>query len=99
MGLTLFADAGRIWAGSVPYGVDSEWMGTLGFGLRIGFPAGSRAVARLDLAFPVGGGGGSPIFRVTAFELTGIFSGFADPQLRRSRRVTVGPDQFVTEIR
>jgi hemolysin activation/secretion protein len=99
MGLTLFADAGRIWAGDVPYGMDSGWRGTVGFGLRIGFPAGSRRVTRMDLAFPVGGGGGGPVFRITAFELTGILTGFSDPQLRRSRRVNVGPDQFVTEIR
>ena len=99
MGLTLFADAGRVWAGDVPYGMDSGWKGTVGFGLRIGFPAGSRRVTRLDLAFPVGSGGGGPVFRITALELTGVLSGFSDPQLRRSRRVNVGPDQFVTEIR
>lgn len=97
-GVTLFADAGRVWAGDVPYGVDSGWKGAAGFGLRLGFPAGSRVVTRMDLAFPVGGGGGGPIFR-TALELTGILRGFEDPQMSRSRRLNIGPDKFVTEIR
>ena len=99
MGLTLFADAGLVWAGDVPYGMNSGWKGTVGVRLRFGFPAGSRVVTRMDLAFPIGGNGGGAVFRVTAFELTGILRGFAGPQLRRSRRVNVGPDQFVTEIR
>jgi hypothetical protein len=99
VGLTLFADAGQVWAGDTPYGTDSGWKGTVGFGLRLGLPAGSRGVTRLDLAFPVGGGGGGPVFRVTALELVGIFRGFEDPQMLRSRRVNLGPDQFVTDNR
>lgn len=97
-GLTLFADAGRVWAGDVPWGVDSGWKGTLGGGIRLGFPAGSRGLARLDLAFPVGGGGG-PIFRVTLLEMLGLTTGFADPQLERSRRLAVGPDFFSSSPR
>jgi hemolysin activation/secretion protein len=99
MGLTFFADAGKVWAGDVAYGMDSGWRGTVGFGLRFGFPAGSRGVGRVDLAFPLGEGGGGPVFRVTAFELTGILTGFEDPQMRRSRRMDVGPDHFVTQRR
>jgi outer membrane protein assembly factor BamA len=99
-GLTLFADAGRVWAGEVPYGVDSGWKGTVGAGIRLGFPAGTRGVARLDLAFPVGAGDtGGPIFRVTLFELLGLTTGFADPQMQRSRRLAVGPDFFTTDRR
>jgi len=86
-GFTLFGDAGRVWAGDVPFGVDSGWRGTLGFGLRFGFPSGTRNVLRADLAFPVGvPGARSPIFRVTLKELLGLSSGFSDPQLQRSRR-------------
>ena len=97
-GFTLFADAGRMWAGDVPYGVDTGWRGTLGFGLRVGFPTRTRNVGRIDIAFPVGGPADSgPVFRVTLIELLGIRSGFADDQLERALRNAVGPDQFVTE--
>lgn len=95
VGFTLFGDAGRMWGGGVPFGVDARWKGTVGAGLRLGFPAGTRGVVRMDLAFPVGEGrDGSPIFRVTLLELLGLFSGFQDPDLERSRRITVGPDFF-----
>ena len=89
-----------MWAGDVPYGVNSAWKGTVGGGIRLGFPAGTRGLARLDLAFPVGmDNRKGPIFRVTIFELLGLMSGFGDPQLARSRRLTVGPDYFTTERR
>ncbi len=86
-GFTLFGDAGRVWAGDVPYGNDSGWRGTLGLGLRFGFPSGTRNVLRADLAFPVGvPGARSPVFRITLKELLGLSAGFEDPQLQRSRR-------------
>ena len=97
-GFTLFADAGRVWAGDVPYGVDSGWKGALGFGLRIGLPARTRALTRFDLAFPLGGTTTQgPVFRITLFELLGIGPGLADVQLERTRRSRIGPDFFVTE--
>ncbi len=100
MGLTLFAEAGRVWAADVPFGIDSGWKGTMGVGLRLGLPAGTRGVARLDLAFPVGmDNRRGPVFRVTLFEALGLTSGFEDSQLRRSRRITVGPDYFVATAR
>ncbi len=86
-GFTLFGDAGRTWAGNVPFGLGSgEWRGTLGFGLRFGFPSGTRNLLRADLAFPVGvPGRHTPVFRVTLKELLGLSAGFDDPQLVRSR--------------
>jgi hypothetical protein len=99
-GVTFFADAGRVWAGEIPFGVDSGWKASVGGGLRLGFPAGSRGVARLDLAFPVvGGEGRGPIFRVTLLELLGLTTGFLDPEMERSRRITIGPDSFVQMLR
>ena len=95
LGFTVFADAGRVWAGGAPYGRDVRWKGAVGAGLRIGFPAGTRGVARLDVAIPLGARPEwGPIFRVTLFEPLGLLRGFADTQLIRSRRVTVGPDYF-----
>jgi len=97
-GFTLFADAGRMWAGQVPYWVDTDWKGTIGFGLRVGFPSRTRGVGRIDIAFPIGGRNDQgPIFRVTLLELLGVGRGFSDGQLNRSRRALIGPDFFVTE--
>jgi hypothetical protein len=96
LGATLFADIGRTWAGPVPFGVDSGWRGTVGAGLRIGFPAGSRQVIRLDAGVPFGGGRGfgDLVFRVSFGDLLGFTTGLEDLQLARSRRMTVGTDRF-----
>lgn len=97
LGLTLFADAGRVWAGSVPFGTTSGWRGAVGGGIRFGFPAGTRGVVRMDLAFPLGVGERGPVFRVTLLELLGLSGGFEDPDLARSRRSSVGPDRFTSD--
>ena len=93
LGFTLFSDVGRVWPGDAPYGIDSGWQTAVGFGLRIGLPRGTRHIYRTDIAFPVGGAGGSPVFRVT-FEFNQLRSGFFTKDVRRSRRFTVGPDTF-----
>jgi hypothetical protein len=93
LGLTVFSDIGRVWPGDVPFGVDSGWKAGVGFGLRIGFPPRTRNVWRTDIVFPVGAGGGDPIFRVT-FELNRLRTGFFTPDVLRSRRLNLGPDHF-----
>ena len=98
-GLTLFADAGRMWSGDVPHGADSGWRGAAGFGIRFGYPAGTPRSARIDLAFPVGVGGGSPVLRVTMRELLGISSGPRDIQIERSRLNRVDAGGFVPASR
>ena len=96
VGLTLFADAGRMWSGDAPFGIDSGWKAAAGGGLRIGFPAGTRGVVRVDAAWPLesGVGVGDVSFRVTLVDLIGLAGGLDDGQLRRSRKVNVGPDLF-----
>lgn len=95
MGFTAFADVGRVWRGDAPFSATSAWKGTLGGGIRIGFPTGSRQVGRIDLAFPVGDRTHhAPVFRITLYELLGLNTGFSAPQLDRSRYITVGPDYF-----
>ncbi|MDX1493804.1 MAG: hypothetical protein R3253_07095 [Longimicrobiales bacterium] len=93
LGMTIFADLGRVWPGDVPYGVDSEWQAALGGGLRVGLPAGTRNVVRADVAFPVGRSGGSPIFRVS-FELNRLRDGFFTADVLRSRRFNLGAEHF-----
>ncbi len=99
-GVSLFADVGRVWPGGVPFGTDSGWRTSVGAGLRMGFPAGSRTVARADLAWPLTTDRTrGPIFRISLTEILGLASGFFDSQIQRSRRVTLGPDTFVQELR
>jgi hypothetical protein len=92
LGMTLFGDVGRVWPGDVPYGVDSDWQGSVGAGLRIGFPGGTRNAVRADVAFPVTTGGG-PVFRVT-FEVNRMRDGFFTPEVLRSRRFNLGAEHF-----
>ena len=53
LGLASFADAGRVWAGDAPFGVDSRIKVGLGVGLLAAIPPQSRQLWRLDLAVPV----------------------------------------------
>lgn len=96
LGATLFADVGRVWEDELGFGADSGWRGTLGAGLRFGFPAGTRGVVRLDAGVPFGGGGGLSdlVVRVSFRDLLGFTAGLEDQQMARSRRTTVGPDRF-----
>ena len=65
LGLTAFADWGRGWAADVPFGQDTGWRGSIGGGLRFGFPAGSGTVTRLEVAWPLGpaAAGRGPVIR------------------------------------
>lgn len=93
LGMTIFGDLGRVWPGDVPYAVDSGWQSAVGLGLRIGLPAGTRNIVRADVAFPVGGSSGGPIFRMT-FELNRLRDGFYTPGVFRSRRFNLGAEHF-----
>lgn len=97
LGGTIFADAGHMWAGDVPFGHDSGWLATAGLGLRGSFPAGSRSSFRIDVATPVHGPGRLKDFRllISASELLGL-SHVDDPdvQLMRSRNEGVAGELF-----
>jgi hypothetical protein len=51
----VFVDAGRIWAGDAPFGVDSRWLANVGIGIRGAFPPGSHNAFRIDVAAPLQG--------------------------------------------
>ena len=65
LGLTVFGDLGRGWANNVPFAIDTGWRVALGGGIRLGFPAGTRSVTHIEVAWPVGGPeeGRGPVFR------------------------------------
>jgi hypothetical protein len=52
-GLASFADAGRVWSGDAPFGVDSRTKIGVGVGLLAAFPPQSPRLWRFDLAVPV----------------------------------------------
>jgi hypothetical protein len=93
LGITAFADLGRVWPGDAPFGVDSGWQKAAGLGLRIGVPHRTRYAWRADIAWPVGGTRGDPIFRIS-FELNRLAAGFVNPDLQRSRRFWLGAANF-----
>lgn len=53
LGLASFGDAGRLWAGDAPFGVDSRLKIGVGVGLLAAIPPQSRQLWRLDVAVPV----------------------------------------------
>ncbi len=93
LGMTVFGDTGRMWAGDVPFGTDTGWRSSVGAGLRVGFPAGSASVIRVDVAIPTDGAGPrSPIVRISAREWLGLLDDTRSRQLLRSRRSGLTPD-------
>jgi hypothetical protein len=56
MGVALFADAGRQWAGDVPYGVTTPVKKSVGISLLAAVPPRSARLWRADLAFPLNSG-------------------------------------------
>lgn len=57
LGVAAFVDAGRVWAGEAPFGVDSPTKVGLGVGLLAAVPARSQRLWRVDVALPVSADG------------------------------------------
>ncbi len=97
LGLVYFLDFGHMHPGDAPFGVHQHWIGTIGAGLRLGLPPGTKNVFRLDFAIPFGRKAQLKdlIVRLSLRELLGILPGLADRQLLRSLRSGVRPT-FVT---
>ncbi|HUF26892.1 MAG TPA: hypothetical protein VMM18_07930 [Gemmatimonadaceae bacterium] len=54
VGVAMFADGGRLWAGDAMFGVSTEPRFGVGAGLLLAVPPQSRHLWRLDIAVPVG---------------------------------------------
>jgi hypothetical protein len=87
VGAAVFADAGRGWAGDVAFGENSGLLGTVGAGLRLAAPRGSRRTYRLDLAVPLSRGRG-PELRLAVGQQFGIFHGEPDDVVRSRERIS-----------
>ncbi|MEO7217875.1 MAG: BamA/TamA family outer membrane protein, partial [Gemmatimonadaceae bacterium] len=53
VGTALWVDAGRLWAGDAPFGVNTNIKYSAGIGLLAALPPRSRRTWRVDLAFPL----------------------------------------------
>jgi hypothetical protein len=51
--VALFANAGKIWAGDVPFGRNSDVRAAVGVSLLGAYPAGGKRLYRMDIAIPV----------------------------------------------
>jgi hypothetical protein len=86
VGALVFTEAGRVWAGRVPYGITTPWRASVGTGLLISIPPKSRRVYRLDVAYGLNPDLRSSRwdFRLTSGNFTRIF--WQDPDESRRAR-------------
>ena len=74
IGIAGFVDAGQIWAGDSPFGVDTPVRYSAGLGLLVAVPPRSRRLARLDFAYPINPDGKRrPEVRVTVRDFGRVF--------------------------
>ena len=87
LGAAVFAETGRGWAGDVAFGENTGQVGTIGAGLRVAAPRGSRRTYRLDLAVPLTRGLG-PELRLAVGQQFGIFHGEPQDVVRSRERIS-----------
>jgi hypothetical protein len=74
VGLAGFVEAGKLWAGDSPFGLDTPLSASVGFSILGAAPPQSRRLWRMDFAFPVKGETARRLeIRVTSFDLTRTF--------------------------
>ena len=87
VGGAVFAETGRGWAGDAAFGASTGMLGTVGVGLRVAVPHGSRRTYRLDLAFPLSRGLG-PELQLSIGQQFGIFHGEPQDVVRSRERIS-----------
>jgi len=87
VGGTVFAEGARGWAGDVAFGENTGFLATVGVGLRVAAPRGSRRTYRLDLAFPLSRGR-VPELRLAVRQQFGIFNGEPVDVIRSRERIS-----------
>jgi hypothetical protein len=83
VGTAAFVDVGRGWVGDAVFGEDTGLRASVGGGLRIAAPRGSRRTYRIDIAVPLDHGGGLEL-QVGVNQQFGVFRG-EPADLARSR--------------
>jgi hypothetical protein len=94
LAVAAFADAGRQWAGDVPFGVNTPIKGSLGVSRLASVPPRSARLWRADVAFPVSRGARSAVtLRFTNADRTAFV--FRDPRdVMTGREVTLPSSIF-----
>jgi hypothetical protein len=87
IGTAVFGETGRGWAGDAVFGGTTGMLGTIGVGLRVATPRGSRHTYRLDLALPLSRGLG-PELRLSFGQQFGIFHGEPQDVVRSRERIS-----------
>jgi hypothetical protein len=87
VGGAVFAETGRGWAGDAAFGASTGMLGTVGIGLRVAAPHGSRRTYRLDLAMPLSRGMG-PELQLSIGQQFGIFHGEPQDVVRSRERIS-----------
>ncbi len=87
VGAVAFAEAGRGWAGDAVFGENTGLLGSVGAGLRMAVPRGSRRSYSLDVAVPLTRGLG-PQLRIGVGQQFGIFRGEPDDVVRSRERIS-----------
>jgi hypothetical protein len=87
VGTVTFAEGGRGWAGDAIFGQNTGLIATVGAGLRVALPRGSRRTWRLDLAIPLSRGFG-PELRLGVGQQFGIFNGEPQDVVRSRERIS-----------
>jgi hypothetical protein len=97
LGAAAFVDAGKVWAGDAPFGVDSRIHADVGLGLRAAFPPGSRRTLRLDVGVPIKHDLKlrQVVVTVGVAQLIGFGSLHRDAELLRSTRMGSAASAFV----
>jgi hypothetical protein len=95
VGVSVFAEAGRLWKGDVPFGVSTPVRYTAGIGLLAALPPGSKRTWRVDLAVPINGGGADRWqVRLTTINATRLLDWREPRDLARSRERSVPVSVF-----
>lgn len=94
LGVTAFAETGRLWLGDAALGSNTGWRPAVGAGIVTAIPRRSQRLWRAEFAVPVqSGGGGRFEIRLSSADMTPRW--WVEPHdLRRSGRRTVLGDLF-----
>jgi hypothetical protein len=82
-----FAETGRGWGGDAVFATSTGMLGTVGVGLRVATPRGSRHTYRLELAVPLSRGLG-PELRLAVGQQFGVFHGEPQDVVRSRERIS-----------
>jgi len=73
-GVGFFADAGRLWAGDVPFGASTPVRTSIGVSILASVPPRSARLWRFDVALPVNSGGARHLeLRIVSTDRTSFF--------------------------